>query len=73
MTDGQWAITRALWKREGWAVIATPDLHQTYDPDYGFVDAEGVRLALVRGLDRVEVYADTERKARVMLFEKMEG
>jgi len=73
MKDEAWSVAKALWAREGWSVVAMPDLHETYFRDEGFIPVVGTRIILKRGLDRVEVAAATERDARRLIWEKMEG
>jgi uncharacterized lipoprotein len=72
LSEQDWSLAAALWKREGWQIVEAPDLHETYTAD-GWEHVEGIRLVSTRGLDRVEVVAPTQKRARVMLFAKMEG
>jgi hypothetical protein len=72
MNDNQWRLAKAIWRRDGWTITERPDLFETYTPE-GFVPVAGCHIVLLRGLDRRDVYAATDREARQVMWQEMEG
>jgi hypothetical protein len=72
MSDQDWQISKALWRREGWELVEKLDLYETYGAE-GWAPVEGRHIVLLRGLDRLDVYAATDREARREAWRMMEG